>query len=369
MRPIGTVLFSCFICFINSTALGDMVVLKNGGNIEGVIEKEDKDMITLNIGYGKISLEKKDIESIQRYEPKQQDGLIESWNYKYFARPDFIPENLKDMATDFDNLKSLRGLAKERKKEREKAKKESEKLEKELRELNAVLASVSEKLSTTRPQEALEKYNALVNEFNSLVAKIKIAEYNKNELQRKLISLNKTISEYINECGLFRNRFMKRVSASGVYAEKENMYFFTGVKKELDEIEEDFTKYTVEFDRLGLNIVVEVLLNGIVKTNLMVDTGASIVVISKDIAEKLGIDTERKTASILLTLADGRKVPANPIILNSIKVGEVEVKNVEAAVLKETQEEQGLLGMSFLDNFIVKIDAKNNRLVFEEFAP
>lgn len=360
----------CLLSSICTFAFSDAVYLKSGGSIEGIIEREDQNMVTLNIGYGKISLDKKDIKSIYRYDANEKDDLVESWNYKYFARPEFIPQNLKDLATDFSNLRSLRQIAIESKKEQDKADKEVRKLEKGLNELNSSLSTLSDKLNQTNPEEALEKYNSLVNEFNSLVAKMKTDEYNRNELKKRIVTLEENISGYINEFGLFRNRFMKRHSALKEDTE-ENKYFFEGVNKELDDIENDFTKHAVDFNRRGLNITVDVLLNGVAKTNLMVDTGASVVVIAKEIAERLGLDMENKEASIVLTLADGRKVPADPIILESVKVGEVEVKNVKAVVLKnsEPQEEDGLLGMSFLENFVVKIDAKGRSLIFEEFNP
>jgi len=351
-------------------ASSDMVYLKSGGSIEGLIEKEDEEQVTLNIGYGKIALDKKDIKNIYRYNPSEKEELVESWNYKYFSRPEFIPENLKDLATDFNNLKRLRDSAKESKDSKDKISEELKRLEKELGEFNADLAIVSEKLNKTKPEEALEKYNALVSEFNSLMAKMRMGDYKKSELKKELVALEENISWYINEFGLFRNRFVKRYAAVNERRE-ENKYFFVGVKKELDAFENDFTKHAVDFDRLGLNIMVDVLLNGLVKTNLMVDTGASMVVISRDISDKLGFNFDNKNAPISLTLADGRNVPANPIILDSVKVGDVEVKNVRAAVLKnnETSKDYGLLGMSFLENFVVKIDAKGHRLVFEEFNP
>ena len=70
-------------------------------------------------------------------------------------------------------------------------------------------------------------------------------------------------------------------------------------------------------------------------------------------------------------MADGRRVEAIPFILKSVKVGEAEVKNVYAATFKEevTSGADGLLGMTFLDNFVMQIDAKNNKLVLEEFTP
>jgi clan AA aspartic protease (TIGR02281 family) len=368
---ISLILF-LFTFWLNaSLGFCDIVVLKNGNSMEGVIEKEDTRGITLHLGYGRISFEKKDVESIQRYNPVDQGELVKSWNYRYFSRPGFIPEGLKGLALDFDNLKALRGQAVKSKKQTGKAKREFESLERDLSDFNKDLASVSEQLQAANPKDDLEKYNSLVNEFNSLMAKVKVADYKKNELQKKMLTLNKNISDFINEFTLFRNRLSREKAAPAQVYTNKKAYFFEGVRKELDVMGDDFIKHKVTFERSGLSIVVEASLNGVLKIPLMVDTGASVVVISKDIARKLGIDSPRKSSPLFLTVADGRKVPATPVILESIRVGDVEVKNVKAAVLEidGAREEYGLLGMSFLENFVIKIDAKSKRLIFEEFNP
>jgi predicted aspartyl protease len=45
--------------------------------------------------------------------------------------------------------------------------------------------------------------------------------------------------------------------------------------------------------------------------------------------------------------------------------------NVPAAIIdkKGTSDEDGLLGMSFLKNFLVRINTKENKLILEEFSP
>ncbi len=35
----------------------------------------------------------------------------------------------------------------------------------------------------------------------------------------------------------------------------------------------------------------------------------------------------------------------------------------------DSREEDGLLGMSFLEKFVIRIDANDNKLVLEEFNP
>jgi clan AA aspartic protease (TIGR02281 family) len=101
------------------------------------------------------------------------------------------------------------------------------------------------------------------------------------------------------------------------------------------------------------------------------DTGASLVVLRKNIAQKLGIDLRNVQSDLKMQLADGRQVNVKSLVLESIKVQNAEAKNVEAAVIldEETQGSEfydGLLGMSFLRKFNFKIDQKEKKLILEK---
>jgi len=210
-----------------------------------------------------------------------------------------------------------------------------------------------------------------VEESNSLVAKIRVDEYEKDNLTKQLIILDKKISRYINDFRLFKKRFIQRYHPQEAGPTEQESIFLESVKRKTDQMEDDFIKHTVGFVRLGSSITVDALLNGLINVKLVLDTGASLVLISKKIADKLGLKLDKSQPTFFIILADGRKVEADPVVLESVKVADAEVKNVRAAVLERRQaaEEDGLLGMSFLSNFIVKIDPKSNKLILEEFNP
>jgi clan AA aspartic protease (TIGR02281 family) len=118
-------------------------------------------------------------------------------------------------------------------------------------------------------------------------------------------------------------------------------------------------------------IVVEALLNNKVKVNLILDTGASLVVIKDSVGKQLGIDTSGLKDELRLRLANGRESTAKHAVLTSVNVQGVEAFNVDAAVLppdaQDPQLKDGLLGMAYLKNFIVKIDQKNKKVTLEKF--
>ncbi|MEM7506452.1 MAG: TIGR02281 family clan AA aspartic protease [Pseudomonadota bacterium] len=81
---------------------------------------------------------------------------------------------------------------------------------------------------------------------------------------------------------------------------------------------------------------------------LMVDTGASMVLIPYEQASDLGIDVKKLEYSMPVTTANGRSTVA-PVRLASVRIGSIEIANVGAAVAHPGSLKSGLLGMSFLD--------------------
>jgi aspartyl protease family protein len=82
-------------------------------------------------------------------------------------------------------------------------------------------------------------------------------------------------------------------------------------------------------------------------TILMVDTGASTVVLRPLDAQRAGIDTDNLAFTIPVQTANGTAFAAATRI-RSIKIGDIELRDVEALVAKPGTLDESLLGMSFL---------------------
>lgn len=80
---------------------------------------------------------------------------------------------------------------------------------------------------------------------------------------------------------------------------------------------------------------------------LMVDTGANIVALSGQDADRLGIDYRRRGQSVTVQTAAG-PVPAWSITLDRVEVAGILVRNVPATVIEGPHPEPALLGMSWL---------------------
>ena len=124
----------------------------------------------------------------------------------------------------------------------------------------------------------------------------------------------------------------------------------------------------LELARQAGHMVVPVMLNKKVAATLLVDTGASIIVLSKSVGQKLDIKPGASESIFKLRVADGREVNARNVGLESVIVDRLEEDNVEAAILLDDNADvifDGLLGMSFLSRFNFKFDNKNNKLILE----
>lgn len=86
--------------------------------------------------------------------------------------------------------------------------------------------------------------------------------------------------------------------------------------------------------------------NGIT-LHMLVDTGASTVVLKPADAQKLGIDVERLRYGVAVQTANGTTYAAS-VRLRNLTVGNISLDNVDALVAKQGALKDNLLGMSFL---------------------
>ncbi len=97
-----------------------------------------------------------------------------------------------------------------------------------------------------------------------------------------------------------------------------------------------------------------------IKINMIFDTGASVVVLTHNDAQKLGINTDNLNYNIRVQTANGISFAA-PIVIKTIKIGNIERQNIRAFVAQDGLLATSLLGMSFLET-LSSYSVMNDRL-------
>jgi clan AA aspartic protease (TIGR02281 family) len=111
-------------------------------------------------------------------------------------------------------------------------------------------------------------------------------------------------------------------------------------------------------------IIVEAILNRQVSVPLMLDTGATYTVLTRQTAHDLGImGLERLPKQSFLT--PGGPILAPVTTLKSVRVGTAEAQDVAAAIDVEGHLPLGLLGMTFMRYFKVTMDQVQGQVKFE----
>lgn len=119
----------------------------------------------------------------------------------------------------------------------------------------------------------------------------------------------------------------------------------------------------------GGHIIVTALLNNKVSASFVLDTGSPFTVIKDSIARQLGINSGSISKSMKIRLG-GKESVAKHTVLSSVSLQGIEAVNVDALIISDDAHEgdfkDGLLGLTFLNNFSFKIDQKNKILVLEK---
>jgi len=96
---------------------------------------------------------------------------------------------------------------------------------------------------------------------------------------------------------------------------------------------------------------------------VMVDTGASMVALTYEDAERAGIFLNDADFTHRVSTANGIARVA-PVTLHSVSIGGIEVRDVRAAVSEPGRLQTTLLGMSFLSR-LDRVDMRSGQLILE----
>jgi aspartyl protease family protein len=123
--------------------------------------------------------------------------------------------------------------------------------------------------------------------------------------------------------------------------------------------------HTVEIARgQGGNFTITTQING-ARMPMILDTGASSVVLTHDAAKAAGLPLEMLSYTVAVETANGR-TRAAPVTLQSIAIGGLVEREVPALIAQPGQLRQSLLGMSFL-NRLQGWEVRGDRLMLRAY--
>ncbi len=243
-----------------------------------------------------------------------------------------------------------------------------------LTEIEQIENSIKETDNAIKSCPAIQKrenYDNLLIERNSMLSEITIRENQISKNSNAHNRSNKQISSYFDTIASFTKYFAEyRKDNNETLLTGDELSFLNTISNMLAGYKTDFTETALPAISAGGSTIVSVLVNDKVLGTFILDTGATTVIISKSFAEQLKIDLNDEYSSHII-MADGSKSPAKPVILESMKIGDAHVQNLSAFILpgQVAKSIDGLLGMSFLENFIMHLDGSTGKLVLEHFNP
>ena len=326
--------------------------------MKGLVTRETSSEIDLDIGYGTVTLNKANITSIKRSAAKSRETLLKAKRLKQLEDGDGAPEAGAPLLAAYKKAAQARDDLRDARARRAEVEESDAGNDSELAQLISDNKKVAQDLSTASRDADPGYYNRLVGEFNSGTASIRAKQLELVERRNADTGTLEKSRDYMSAYQDFQ-RESRSYPAPGNKTGRDDQEFFELMRDALAAMDRDFSQEKVDAERKGSHWIVTALLDGRVKARLLVDTGASMVVISREIADQLGAEAvKRGTAQV--SVADGRKVTAAILELPSVEVGRNRAERVITGVMPESLKGiDGLLGMTFLNRFGFESDPKS----------
>jgi clan AA aspartic protease (TIGR02281 family) len=143
--------------------------------------------------------------------------------------------------------------------------------------------------------------------------------------------------------------------------------FLKRVREQVTQAYSHFHQASLQPERRGNSFLIPVLINGRTEARFILDTGAEITTITKALAERAGIPATGRLAPV--GMADGTRLDAPVVRLDSLRFGHFDTPGVEAVMLPNPPDEgvDGLLGMNVLGSFLIRFDPARGLFELEQF--
>ncbi len=342
--------------------------MKSGSEIEGAAVSENSVLITVDIGYGKVNLQKTDILKIRRATKAQREAAGKQQRRNKFRSGALVPKGAEKLAGLFRTVSSAGDKAAAARSRRAARLAELKAAQGELSSLTKRYQAASNELAGIDAESEPSEYTRAVGELNKIGNQIRAKELGREEARRQADKPDSSFQVYLDAYraldGYLQGEGKPLMEAPRKGPDEE---YFAWLRGEVARMKRDFRMDAIESEGREGHLIVKVLLDGRVSARLMVDTGATTTVLYSNVADALKLGPKDMVRSARVVMGDGRSIETQVINLESLAVGKSVVKNSLASILPSTSDGgiDGLLGMSFLSHFVVRVDSANGKLILE----
>jgi len=137
--------------------------------------------------------------------------------------------------------------------------------------------------------------------------------------------------------------------------------------------EQKLNRYEIPFEGYegtAKRIIISVTFNDSVKASMLLDTGATGMLISPSLAEKLGVFDKSQGKLMIITGGIGGEAPGIRTIIDRAEVGGAKTQFIPTTVTAPISNSfEGLIGMDFMSNYNINIDYEKKVVVLNEIFP
>ncbi|HEV3299866.1 MAG TPA: TIGR02281 family clan AA aspartic protease [Planctomycetaceae bacterium] len=285
----------------------------------------------------------------------------------------------KELAKAFADANALKRKLLAAAKEQQAAVQQVEELQAKLRQLHQASLELNSQLADIGSDVA--RRNQLTGALNANIGEITILEQTQEQARKDVDGVRKKSDAardgYVQQVAELRSlidRLSERyaalksdvdvhralaewnTAANTSFEIKPSSYFLNSVKK-LESLEKTVAMERIPLRRKGNSYFASVVINGKAPQEMIVDTGASSVVLPYDVAIECGVKPDESTATVISTVADGSKVKSKLVLLDSVRIGKFTAEHVECVVLPPGEKNAAaLLGMTYLSRFDFSIN-------------
>jgi clan AA aspartic protease (TIGR02281 family) len=363
MRPSVCAL----LCALAAAPAGaDTVYLANGNTMEGVVVTRTKERLVLDIGYGTVTLNASDVIKVSRGAAAGK-AAGEDMRRRRFESGEKLPAGAEGLDALYRRAQSAREKALDAKSQVKTLDDERAAIEQRLPDAKRSFADAAADLAGRDPNVDARAYNRSVADVNAASAGIQSDNLRLEAIEEEKRAIAAETARYLDAWraldAALRGADGRRLAAGG----GDQKAYAGWLRSESRAMGAEFRSDAVASETRGDRLIVKVVLNGRETGRFLVDTGASTTLLYRGIAARLALGKDAVVSTARSRVADGREIDGQLVRLDSIEVGRSRVAGALAVVVPVDQPDiDGLLGMTFLNHFVTRVDTANGRLVLED---